>query len=182
MSNKYLDEIIEKYSNKIIQERTKNLKTIREEQKHSISEEFICFSLTDSQKYAISFNFIYKVLENFNLTTVPFMPRYIKGIINYRGEILSVISLSDFLLNELSDDLPKNLVILTINKIKIGVLIDCIYGIQRYEKDKFKKPFYSKNIKKMEFITSIYDNDTLVLNIENILLDNELGISDIKQE
>ena len=45
----------------------------------------------DGELFAINVNQVLEVLEKQKVTRIPNMPKFIKGVINFRGDILPVI-------------------------------------------------------------------------------------------
>ncbi|MDM8127609.1 chemotaxis protein CheW, partial [Paraclostridium benzoelyticum] len=47
--------------------------------------------IINGQKYALSSNYIIEIIEVLPITKVPFLPEYMKGIINLRSNIIPVM-------------------------------------------------------------------------------------------
>lgn len=174
--NKYFDEVTKKYYNKIIGQRTKNIKKELVKNDSEEIKEFMAFNLNEDNLYAISYEYIYKIINEFNLVKIPFMPDYIHGVINYRGEILTVLNLHYFFSVPFEDHNDEKLIIITYKNHKLGLLINKIKGFCRYNTEKFIKPFYSQNIINNKFVSYIFNNEVLILNIKEIFLDPKLGL------
>ena len=91
------------------------------------------FSLS-KEEYAIDAHFIhsFRDTEQDNLTIFPLpgVPDYIVGLINLRGEIISVINLKVFfsLPNENQGEITK-IIIVECADMRVGFLVDSVHGI-----------------------------------------------------
>ena len=126
--------------------------------------------------YCISLDYVVEVLKDTVITKVPGTPNFIQGIMNLRGDYITVVNLKNFLNlpNETTSD--KNpVIIISCNELKLALLIDKINELFDYQQDSIidtGDSYYSG-----EFI----NNDTLytILNIEKISSDKSLIITDM---
>jgi purine-binding chemotaxis protein CheW len=56
-------------------------------------QQYLTFSLAD-EMFAIGIRRVREIIEYENVTTVPMMPSFVKGVINLRGSVVPVIDLS----------------------------------------------------------------------------------------
>lgn len=71
--------------------------TMSEDGRMSVNEktatnEYLTFTLADEQ-YAVDVARVREVISEFQLTVIPRMPEYIKGVINIRGSVVPVVDL-----------------------------------------------------------------------------------------
>ena len=105
-----------------------------------------------------------------SITRVPKAPKYIKGLINLRGSIKSLVDLS-LLLNVNHQNEQNNMIILTIEDEEIGILVDEVEevldieekSIQKLDKDADKTQPYLKGILNYE------DKLLTIIDIDKIL-------------
>lgn len=57
------------------------------------TQQYLTFSLAD-EMFAVGIQRVREIIEYGNVTTVPMMPRFVKGVINLRGSVVPVIDLS----------------------------------------------------------------------------------------
>jgi len=93
--------------------------------------EVVEFSLA-YEEYAIESSYVREVYPMKELTTVPGAPPFVAGIINVRGQILSVIDIKKFF------DLPEKgltdlnkVIIIHNNAMEFGILADVVLGTRR---------------------------------------------------
>lgn len=57
------------------------------------NQQYLTFSLAD-EMFAVGIQRVREIIEYGNVTTVPMMPRFVRGVINLRGSVVPVIDLS----------------------------------------------------------------------------------------
>lgn len=110
-------------------------RTLSQERKEKESDteyiEVVEFSLA-YEEYAIESSYVREVYPMKELTPVPGAPPFVVGIINVRGQILSVIDIKKFF------DLPEKgltdlnkVIIIHDNTMEFGILADVVLGTRR---------------------------------------------------
>lgn len=136
---------------------------------------YISFNL-NNDFYCIALDYVKEVLKDTNITNVPGTPEFIEGIMNLRGDYITVINLKKFLsLPETTITEKKPVVIIKCNELKLALLIDKINELFEYQEtfnDETQESYYAN-----EFIY----NKTLytVLNIDKISADKRIIITDM---
>jgi len=96
-----------------------------------INETFIVFKLAN-ETYAFNSNYVKKIkkITKNSLTQIPCVPDFVIGIINFRGDYISLLDIKSFLNLEKSQ-LPEKMetIILKINGLKIAILVDSVIDI-----------------------------------------------------
>ncbi|RBP46784.1 chemotaxis protein CheW [Garciella nitratireducens] len=101
--------------------------------------QIIIFHL-QGQQYAIKTQQVEEISKLMDITPVPNAPDYIKGLINLRGNVISVMELSKLLqLQSEEDQKYQNIIITKITDEKIGLLVEEIYQVMEIEEDKIEK-------------------------------------------
>ena len=87
--------------------------------------------LLGSEHYGIETSFVREVHPLREVTPVPCTPRFVLGIMNLRGEILSVIDLRKFfdIGQQESDELSK-VIVLRGAAMEFGILADAVVGVR----------------------------------------------------
>ena len=136
---------------------------------------YISFNL-NNDFYCIALDYVKEVLKDTSITQVPGTPDFIEGIMNLRGDYITVINLRKFLaLPETTTTDKKPVVIIKCNELKLALLIDKInelFEFQETNQEEFNESYYAN-----EFIY----NKTLytVLNIDKISSDKRIIITDM---
>jgi len=103
---------------------------------NSIStDRFLCFSLS-AEKFAIPLLQVKEVVALQKITPLPQSPNYIKGIINLRGQVISIVDLGLKLKNAaLNADEKKTIIILDFASIFIGVIVDSVDSVADFNQE-----------------------------------------------
>ncbi len=142
---------------------------------------YLSFSL-DKEIFAVSVYKVLEVLENQKMTEVPKSPDYIKGVINFRGEILPVIDMrKKFCLPEQEDDSKYVIIVLDLRigsqKLILGAMTDGVRDVLEIEKEKIGEvPEMGSNYN-TEFINGMYhfeDKFMMLLNIDKVFESDDL--------
>lgn len=136
---------------------------------------YISFNLNNDY-YCISLEYVKEVLKNTNITNVPGTPEFVEGIMNLRGDYITVINLKNFLGLPQENICEKNpVIIVKCNELKLALLIDKInelFDFQELSQQENPDSYYLN-----EFIY----NKTLYteLNVDKITADKRLIVTDM---
>lgn len=86
--------------------------------------QFVCFRLAN-EEYALDINYVQEVIRVHPITPVPQMPRFCLGVINIRGQVVSVFDLCKlFHLPEKPMDSITKILVATIDNVTISMVVD----------------------------------------------------------
>lgn len=109
---------------------------------------YFCQYLTfilNNEVYGISINSVKEVIEYGSVTTVPMMPKFVKGVLNLRGEVVPVVDLS-IRFGDLPTKIHKRSCIAILDvlfeqkKTVIGVVVDAVNDVVELQTDHIKEP------------------------------------------
>lgn len=165
--------IMKKRSEDLIKKSRDNL-----EKKFYSEHEFITFGL-NKNKYCLDIKYVKEIIKykNVNITRIPSLPKFFTGIINLKGDFLSVIDLKKFLdiKDNASDNNDFDLIVLESQEFQLAILVDCVHYIiniaDDYMANKLNNAFESKYIK-----AEILFNDEIlnIMNMEQFFADEKL--------
>lgn len=76
-------------------------------------------------EYAVDIKMVTDIIELPEITLVPLMPDYIKGVINLRGKVVPVIDMRErFKLDKIDYDRKTCVIIINIQEIAVGLIVD----------------------------------------------------------
>ncbi|MBN2347722.1 MAG: purine-binding chemotaxis protein CheW [Bacteroidales bacterium] len=142
---------------------------------------FINFRL-GNENFAISVFKVIEIINNRPLTKVPNSSTFIKGVINFRGEIVPIIDMHRrFNMNEKND--PEGMIIIVDidsnnNSLHMGLLVDEVEDIIKFEyKDIRKSPEMGINydINFVDGVVDIKSQFIMVLNVDKVLNKAEIA-------
>jgi len=128
-------------------------------------KQYITFSL-GKERYGIELKEGKEILIPPEITRVPHTPAYVKGVINLRGGVITVLDLKDIL--GIDQDVKykeedKRIIITNIEAIISGFMVDQMQGILTFSSDDIENE--NKNEMNSEFIKGIYTEGSDVIPI-----------------
>lgn len=104
------------------------------------SDQLVVFGLS-GQKYALTIDCVAEIVRMMNVTAIPDMQYYYKGIVNLRGAVTPVISLSLRLgLEEEAPDKDSRIIVAEAGGKKIGLIVDRVYAVTRFDGGEVSDP------------------------------------------
>ena len=136
---------------------------------------YISFNL-NNDFYCIALDYVKEVLKDTVITNVPGTPTFIEGIMNLRGDYITVINLKKFLsLPEMQISDKKPVVIIKCNELKLALLIDKINELFEFQDTSVNEGLENYYLNEFIYNKTLYT----VLNIENISSDKRIIITDM---
>jgi purine-binding chemotaxis protein CheW len=132
------------------------------------------FRLT-SETYAIEHAFVREVYPLKNLTSLPATPPFVLGIVNLRGQILSVVDLRIFFDLPISGlgDLNK-IIVIRDEWMEFGILADSIIGAQSIPRSAIQPLLPTLTGIGVEYLMGITVEGLIILDAERILGDERI--------
>ncbi|MGE5497943.1 MAG: chemotaxis protein CheW [Syntrophothermus sp.] len=142
------------------------------------SSEVLFFTLS-GETYALETRFIREVHALKDLTPLPQMPPFLKGISNVRGEIISVNDIKIFfeLPSSGITDLNK-IIILHNEQMTFGILADRIMGVNEILLTDIHPPLPTMAGRREEYVKGITADGIIILDAQKLLNDNKLIINE----
>ncbi len=132
---------------------------------NKINDLYMVFMIND-KKYALSSKYIIEIIEVMPITKVPFLPEYMKGIINLRSTIIPVIDVRMRFGIEAIDYTERTCIIIIENNInKMGLIVDSVNEFIRIKDNQIMKLTSDKDDIKETFINGInqVNNETQLI-------------------
>jgi purine-binding chemotaxis protein CheW len=133
--------------------------------------------------FAVNVIKVLEVLQKQQITHVPTAPSYIKGIINFRGDVVPVFeSRVKFNLPERPENEPYVIIVLDLSRdneaFRIGAIVDRVKDVININSHEIKPvPTMNKEFN-TEFLQGIFklnDNFILLLDVEKVFTGDELN-------
>jgi purine-binding chemotaxis protein CheW len=143
------------------------------------SKGIIAFTL-GAEVYGIESAFVREVFPLKDLTPLPGVPTYIIGIVNIRGQILSVIDLKEFF------NLPakgigelNKLLVLHNGSMEFGILADEVSGTRDVDIDSLLPVPAADSAIGAKYVKGITRDGLILLSAADILLDKKIVVNDL---
>lgn len=134
----------------------------------------------DDEYYGIDIDNVKSIERIQHFTRIPNAPLYVKGVINLRGEVVPVIDLRlRFKLDYKDLDSNSRIIIVFVNEIQIGLLVDSSSEVIEINSEDVDSPPIVKDNVSGDFIKGIGKQDGELI----ILIDIEkvIGMKEIEQ-
>jgi purine-binding chemotaxis protein CheW len=138
------------------------------------SERYLAF-LLGKEQYAIPLLQVKEVIEMSEPMPIPQTPKYFMGIINLRGQVISVLDLKAKLLLPKTDQGPKTaIIILDLEpQLLLGVIVDRINSVLAFPQEDISVAPSNLSVNKQQYLTGVARRDdnkmTLILDIRSAL-------------
>ena len=161
----------------ILKARAERLAKDTKSEKNKLKElEVVKFKIA-SETYGIELNCIRTIHPLKNLTYIPGTPDFIRGIINLRGEIISVVDLKKFF------DLPDQeltplcqVIILSSDNMEFGILTDEILGVMQIPETKIQPSLPTLKGIRSAYLKGVTGAGVVILDGDKLLADENMLI------
>ena len=132
-----------------------------------------------SETYAIETAFVREVHPMKDFTPVPGTPPFVLGIINLRGQILSVIDLKKFLnLEDKGLGELNKVIIIRNDRMEFGILADVILGTHPIPRTAIQPPLPTVTGIGAEYLRGVTGERVVILDAGRILADEHIVVLD----
>jgi purine-binding chemotaxis protein CheW len=146
--------------------------------------EVIEFTLnTDNsvEKYAVEVLYVNEVYSVKKVTALPCTPPFIIGIMNFRGKIISVIDIRNFLgfsVKKIDGDRVRKVIVIKVEELEVGVAVDSILGCNKIPLTEIQKKLLTITNLKVDYFKGVTREMSIVLNIKNIMEDEKIIVNE----
>ncbi len=118
--------------------------------------EILFFNIAD-KSYGIDIAYVKEIIGIDNITIIPKIPKYIKGVINIRGKVVPIISVRKrFGIDEIPYDDRTCIIVLELNDAEqVGIVVDRVQEVITINHNQISKTPDSKNVNANKYIKSI---------------------------
>jgi purine-binding chemotaxis protein CheW len=168
-------EVIPKEKRTILKSRAKRLAQELEQRGADTDYLEVLEFLLAHEAYAIETMFVREVYPMTELTPLPCTPAFVLGLINIRGQILTVIDMKKFF------DLPEKgitnlnkVIVVRKDTMELGILADEIIGIRNIPVNELQPPLSTMTGIHAEYLKGVTGERLIVLDMERFLTDRRL--------
>lgn len=118
--------------------------------------QYIVIQLGD-EKYGIDIKFVDNILKMQHITRVPRVPKYLSGVINLRGEVVTVMDLRTKMeLPVVNETKNTRIIILKIENIeKIGIIVDEVKEVVTLGSESVEKNNHDAKDETVQFVSAV---------------------------
>jgi purine-binding chemotaxis protein CheW len=137
--------------------------------------------LVAHERYGIESRYVREVYPLKELSPLPSVPPFVRGVINFRGRIVSVVDLKRFF--ELPEkglsDLNKVLIVST-ERMELGILADAVAGLRRVPVGELQTSLPTLTEIRAEYLKGVSGDRLVILDAETMLADPKLVVQQIE--
>jgi purine-binding chemotaxis protein CheW len=142
----------------------------------SQKDKFLTFRVAE-EYYAIEIKHVTEIVELQDITQIPDLANYIKGVINLRGKVIPVINVRlRFLLSERAYDSRTCIIVINFNSTDVGLIVDEVSEVINITEEQIESPPKTMKGTKSRFIKGfgkVGIKVKIILNIDRFLNDTE---------
>ncbi|RTL50586.1 MAG: purine-binding chemotaxis protein CheW [Rhodocyclaceae bacterium] len=135
--------------------------------------------LLSGEHYGLEFAYVREVFPLVDLTRLPCTPPFVLGIVNVRGEIVSVVDLRKFF------DLPEKglsdlnkVIILHSGEITFGILADVVVGVKILPRNELQPSLPTLTELREEYLLGVTREPMAVLDAAKLLADPHIVVEE----
>lgn len=150
------------------------------------SNKYLMFNL-GNEEYGIDITRITAIEELPQITVIPDMPDFVKGVINLRGKVIPAVDLRlRFGLKAREYDDRTCIIIVSINRNTIGLIVDIVSEVHEIRKDDIGPPPSFKDASgKEQYIEGLAkkgDEVKIILDVHKIISNEDKGMLEQSQK
>jgi purine-binding chemotaxis protein CheW len=131
------------------------------------------------ESYGIGIKFVIEIIELQNISSVPDMPKYVKGVINLRGRVIPIVDLRlRFDMEEREYDNRTCIIVTEVDHILVGCLVDTVEEVMEIpEKNVEPPPQFRSASGRDRYISGMGksgDAIKILIDVEKIVKDEKL--------
>lgn len=132
------------------------------------------------ERYAVESRFVREISPMHDLTHVPCTPAFVLGIINVRGQILSVIDIRKFFaLPERGITDMNKVIILGRADMTFGVIADAVIGVKRIKDAGIEAALPTLTGIRAEYLRGVTKERLVIIDAEKLLTDKGITVEQV---
>jgi purine-binding chemotaxis protein CheW len=136
------------------------------------------------ESYGIGIRYVIEIIELQNISSVPDMPPYVKGVINLRGKVIPIVDLRlRFDMEEREYDNRTCIIVTEVDHVLVGFLVDTVEEVVVIaEKDIAPPPKFKSISGRDQYISGMGkagDAIKILVNVEKLVRDENLATAPV---
>ena len=157
---------------------TNNLLDQIDEEDGAIDDMYLTFELGD-EIYGIGIKYVTEIVGIQNITEVPDMPDFVKGVVNLRGQVIPVVDVRlRFHMQERDYDERTCIVVVNIDDIQLGLVVDTVNEVMTISSSSISPPPKVAAANSAQYIKGmgkIGDSVKILLDGQKLLFEDEVA-------
>ena len=164
---------------RILRERAQALARVPEREEDATDFLQVVEFLLADEHYALELTFLREVHPLEDLTTLPCTPSFVAGMVNVRGQILTVLDLKEFF------DLPRkgltdlsHVIIVRQGDMELGLLADAVLGVRPLPRHEIQTALPTLTGLRAEYLRGVTPQPLVILDVGAILSDPKIIVDE----
>jgi len=128
----------------------------------------VIFKVNEEQ-FAVEASTVQSINDMMEITNVPKSAAYIKGLINLRGNIISLLDINLLLDIEKGEDAQENIIILNLQEESVGVTVDQVDEVLEIETNLIEKIETDKDKAYIKGVINFKDRIVTLIDISKLI-------------
>jgi purine-binding chemotaxis protein CheW len=161
---------------RILRERARMLAQKEEDEAIDYGETLYVFEfILNKETYAFDTRFVREVLSAKNVANMPCTPRFVAGVVNVRGEIVTVLDTKSlFALDSQGLQSDNKLIILNNGSTNMSFLVDQVVGIRDIQRHSLQPPLSTMQAQQARYVAGMTSDPLILIDVEALM--NDPGI------
>lgn len=161
---------------RILRERAKMLARREEQKSSTLGESIYVFEyILAGETFSFDTKFVREVLSAKKVATVPCTPPFVSGVLNVRGEIITVLDTKMLFGLQSQGIAPQSKIIVVSNGLaQMGFLVDGVIGIAEVAKQDLQPPLSTISPQQARYIAGITKAPMILIDLDALM--NDPGI------
>ncbi len=148
------------------------------QQQSTQRHQYLRFRLGVVEQYGIPYPYLEELRYVGNLAQVPCTPTFVAGVVNHRGELLTVLDLKQFFqMSPLEHSNTTRIIVVKHAGVRVGLLVDEVDGNESYQSHELAPPLGSDGVSNKEYVLGTHTGRVTLLNIAALLNDPALRVA-----
>ena len=179
MAGRHWDKGSKMADNEGIDKINEELDGFDDEDEDTVSDMYLTFDL-GSEDYGIGISFVTEIVGMQNITELPDMPDFVKGVVNLRGQVIPVIDVRlRFHMQPRGYDERTCIVVIRIKNINIGLIVDTVNEVRTIDQSHISPPPRVATAKSSRYIKGmgkVGEEVIILLDARKLLFEEEIEV------
>jgi purine-binding chemotaxis protein CheW len=164
---------------KVLRDRARNL--AQEEEKDELSDAdavHVLQFVLGSELYAFEGNFVREVRVAMDVTPIPCTPTFVSGVVNLRGEIVTVLDTKLLLGLSSTNKTLQKLVIVRTTQGQVAFLIDDVVGVAPVSRKELQGPLATMPTEQARRVSGLTGGPMVLIDVEALMSDPRIVVDE----
>ena len=133
------------------------------ENEDTLKNMYLTFRL-DNEDYGIEIRYVTEIVGMQQITEVPDMPGFVKGVVNLRGQVIPVLDVRlRFHMQSRDYDERTCIIVVSIGGTQVGLVVDTVNEVRRIDEDQISPPPKTAGADSAKYIQGMGKADDAVI-------------------